>query len=238
MDSYFPLNYHHQANWFFRTHHRTPLAQPPRRHDVHDFDAGILVIVLGAELFYEAEIEIEGSLIHSFADSLWWTITTLTTVGYGDIYPVSPLGRGVAATLMLFGIALYGSVTTMITQLLARSVKKSSEELERSSLTKELDKKIRAADLSKTEKEVWSQPSPGNWKQYTRHDKPTQATENATRPGRVCQARAVVSYAGHPPHPRRARSSKCHAGECSPAGLPRSKPPCGCVKNVTKPQTR
>ena len=114
---------------------------------------GILVIVLGAELFYEAEIGIEGSLIHSFADALWWTITTLTTVGYGDIYPVSPLGRGVAATLMLFGIALYGSVTTMIAQLLARGIKKSSEEMERSSLTKELDKKIRAANLSKTEKE-------------------------------------------------------------------------------------
>ena len=42
---------------------------------------GVLVVVLGSELVYEAEIEAEGSHIHNFADALWWTITTITTVG-------------------------------------------------------------------------------------------------------------------------------------------------------------
>ncbi len=56
--------------------------------------------------------------------------------------------------MMLLSVALYNSLPIMIAQLLARSVKKNSGNLERGSLPKELDKKIRATDLSETEKEV------------------------------------------------------------------------------------
>jgi voltage-gated potassium channel Kch len=44
--------------------------------------------------------------IRSFDDALWWSATTITTVGYGDHYPVTAQGRLVAAGLMLGGIAL------------------------------------------------------------------------------------------------------------------------------------
>src|SRR5919198_6763031 len=44
--------------------------------------------------------------IHSFADALWWSATTISTVGYGDHYPITAQGRLVAAGLMLGGIAL------------------------------------------------------------------------------------------------------------------------------------
>ena len=56
----------------------------------------------------------EGS-IDSFGDALWWAITTVTTVGYGDMFPVTPAGRGIAAFLMLTGIALFGMLTANLT---------------------------------------------------------------------------------------------------------------------------
>lgn len=52
--------------------------------------------------------------ITSLADALWWTLTTITTVGYGDLYPTTAEGRLVAGALMIGGIALLGVVTGMV----------------------------------------------------------------------------------------------------------------------------
>ena len=50
----------------------------------------------------------------AFADALWWAVATITTVGYGDFYPVTQLGRFVAAGLMIGGIAVLGIVTAAV----------------------------------------------------------------------------------------------------------------------------
>lgn len=55
-----------------------------------------------------------GGSIDSFGDALWWAVTTVTTVGYGDYFPVTPAGRGVAAFLMVAGIALFGVLTANV----------------------------------------------------------------------------------------------------------------------------
>lgn len=51
----------------------------------------------------------------SFTDGLWWAFVTATTVGYGDLSPVTDVGRIIAALLMLVGIGLIGSLTSSIT---------------------------------------------------------------------------------------------------------------------------
>lgn len=75
--------------------------------------AGLLIII-GALAVLDAERGAAGTLITSFPDALWWAITTLTTVGYGDLYPVTITGRAVATALMLIGISLIGIVTASI----------------------------------------------------------------------------------------------------------------------------
>ncbi|MFD1928803.1 potassium channel family protein [Sporosarcina siberiensis] len=53
--------------------------------------------------------------INTFPDALWWAVVTTTTVGYGDISPITPLGRVLAVVLMLVGIGIIGTFTSAIT---------------------------------------------------------------------------------------------------------------------------
>lgn len=62
----------------------------------------------------DAERDAPGTTIASFGDAVWWAMTTITTVGYGDTYPVTTEGRLVAAGLMVAGIALLGTVTATL----------------------------------------------------------------------------------------------------------------------------
>ena len=70
----------------------------------------ILVLFMGAIVILEVETD-PNSNIHNASDALWWSVTTITTVGYGDKYPVTDLGRFCAAILMFVGIGVYGTVT-------------------------------------------------------------------------------------------------------------------------------
>lgn len=67
--------------------------------------------------FYAVEIDVNPSLRSPF-DAAWWGVTTITTVGYGDISPVTPEGRLVASALMLIGIGLFGAITAIVTNTL------------------------------------------------------------------------------------------------------------------------
>jgi len=50
----------------------------------------------------------------TFGDAIWWAIVTFTTVGYGDLYPVSPGGRIAGIMLMIGGVALIGSLAASL----------------------------------------------------------------------------------------------------------------------------
>ena len=69
--------------------------------------------------------------ITSFGDAMWWAMTTMTSVGYGDAYPVTPTGRLVAVVLMLGGIALLGVVTATLASWLVQAVETEEGENER-----------------------------------------------------------------------------------------------------------
>lgn len=74
--------------------------------------AVLVAICAGIEDALEAGAP--GSSIHGYGDALWWAVVTVTTVGYGDDFPVTPAGRGVAVVLMLVGIGLVGVLTATI----------------------------------------------------------------------------------------------------------------------------
>jgi voltage-gated potassium channel len=74
-------------------------------------------VALGAVVVFRLEAD-ENKSIRHFGDALWWAITTVTTVGYGDIFPVTPEGRLVAVVLMLTGIGVIGVFTATVASLL------------------------------------------------------------------------------------------------------------------------
>jgi voltage-gated potassium channel len=72
------------------------------------------VVVTGAAVGLDAERDAPGATITSFGDAAWWALSTVTTVGYGDRYPVTNEGRIVGGVLMVVGIAAMGAVTAAI----------------------------------------------------------------------------------------------------------------------------
>ncbi len=69
----------------------------------------IFFILLFGYLFYVSEPGVK-----SLGDGIWWALVTITTVGYGDITPVTTLGRVVASSLMLLGLGLIATITAIV----------------------------------------------------------------------------------------------------------------------------
>jgi voltage-gated potassium channel len=78
------------------------------------FIASIFVAYVSAVQITITERVVEGSNIKNFGDGLWWAITTVTTVGYGDRYPTTTEGRYIAVALMIMGISLMGVITASV----------------------------------------------------------------------------------------------------------------------------
>jgi voltage-gated potassium channel len=80
--------------------------------------ATFLVWITAASAFTIAEDVGVNGRYESFFDALWWAATTITTVGYGDIVPVTAVGRMVGVFCMTLGIAMFGLVTARLAALL------------------------------------------------------------------------------------------------------------------------
>ncbi len=78
------------------------------------FIASIFIAYISAVQITISERAVEGSNIKSFGDGLWWAVTTVTTVGYGDRYPTTTEGRFLAVLLMIMGISLVGVITASV----------------------------------------------------------------------------------------------------------------------------
>lgn len=115
------------------------------------------IVVVAATVVTVAEHEHDS--INSFTDALWWSVVTATTVGYGDMTPVTPVGRGMAILLMLVGIGLFGGLTANFASTIFRTddnVEANTEQLlkemrELREELKELKDRIDSAEASSRE---------------------------------------------------------------------------------------
>jgi len=128
-----------KSSWRFLVHHpldvlavTVPMLRPLKVLTVFSSGGGILtrrgalrtgqavlasaavVVWVAAVTVHNFEIGFPGASITSFGGALWWAMTTITTVGYGDLVPVTTGGRIVGAGLMVVGTAIFGLVTAWV----------------------------------------------------------------------------------------------------------------------------
>ena len=73
-----------------------------------------ILMVMASVIMYNIENEAQPDVFRNAFSGLWWSITTISTVGYGDIYPVTALGKVLSATIALLGIGLVAIPTGII----------------------------------------------------------------------------------------------------------------------------
>ena len=89
---------------------------------IYTISGAVLLVYVGALAVYEAERGAPDAHITSFGLAVWWAMTTITTVGYGDMYPVTTTGRVMASLMMIGGISLVGSITATIASWIVQTV--------------------------------------------------------------------------------------------------------------------
>jgi voltage-gated potassium channel len=89
---------------------------------VYTASSVLLLVYVASLAILDAERYEHDSKITTFGDALWWSVTTVTTVGYGDLSPVTGIGRVIAVTLMIGGISLVGVVTATLASWIVQRV--------------------------------------------------------------------------------------------------------------------
>jgi voltage-gated potassium channel len=86
------------------------------------------IMAVGALVVLDYERFAEGASITTLGDAVWWAIVTLTSVGYGDTYPVTGQGRAAAIAMMAVGVSLLGAVTATFAAWFTERVRQPEED--------------------------------------------------------------------------------------------------------------
>ena len=111
------------------------------------------IVLVGTFAMYALESNVPNTKIKTLGDSLWWVAETVTTVGYGDIVPISPLGRTVALFFMFTGILLITIIMSVISTNFYNK-RTSKEENDRRQQEFEHLKKVLVDKLSEIEEKL------------------------------------------------------------------------------------
>ncbi len=93
-------------------------------------------IFISSLLILEMERNFDNANIRTLEESIWWAISTVTTVGYGDFYPVSLNGRIVAVFLMFVGITLFSMLAALVLSWLLTSIARNEEDTSHEEISK------------------------------------------------------------------------------------------------------
>ena len=90
--------------------------------------AVFILLLFASSIMYFVEHEAHPKAFGSISDAMWWGVVTLTTVGYGDIYPITPLGRFLGAILAFLGIGIFALPAGIIAAGFSEEVQRRKQE--------------------------------------------------------------------------------------------------------------
>ncbi|PMN69663.1 potassium channel family protein [Enterovibrio norvegicus] len=86
-----------------------------------------VLISAGSASIFAFESHSPDANIDNFTDAIWWMFVTISTVGYGDYYPVTPAGRAVAIIVIMCGVGIFGAITGLVTSYVTKPEQKEQE---------------------------------------------------------------------------------------------------------------
>jgi voltage-gated potassium channel len=78
----------------------------------------VILLTVGSSMMIFIEQQSPTANIKDGGDALWWALVTISTVGYGDHYPVTTAGKLLAASLIICGVGLFGMISGLITSMI------------------------------------------------------------------------------------------------------------------------
>jgi voltage-gated potassium channel len=85
----------------------------------------LVLLIFAASFIYAVEQEAQPEAFASIPAAMWWGVATLTTVGYGDVYPVTPLGKVFGAIIAMLGIGLFAVPAGILASAFAEELQRA-----------------------------------------------------------------------------------------------------------------
>ena len=92
--------------------------------------AGVILLIISSSLMYFVERGVQPEAFSSIPSAMWWAAVTLTTVGYGDIYPMTVLGKFIGAFIAVLGIGLFALPTGILASGFAAEIQNKTTEVQ------------------------------------------------------------------------------------------------------------
>ncbi len=102
----------------------------------------IVMLILASSLMYYVENEAQPEAFESIPSTMWWGVATLTTVGYGDVYPITPLGRMLGAFIAILGVGIFALPAGIVAGGFESEINKKLREKLNQRLKEEQERKI------------------------------------------------------------------------------------------------
>lgn len=91
------------------------------------FGVLLLLMFISSFLMFYAEADAQPNAFHNILDTFWWSLVTFTTVGYGDVYPITPFGKILSGIIVFIGIMLFALPTSILTAEFLNEFNKKQE---------------------------------------------------------------------------------------------------------------
>jgi len=109
----------------------------------------LLLLIIFSSLMYFIEKEAQPEAFSNIPEAMWWGIITLTTVGYGDVYPITPLGKILGALIAFLGIGMFALPAGILSSGLAEAVQKKKLKVDKSMDKLDINKTGRYSNINK-----------------------------------------------------------------------------------------